>query len=251
MLLQDDALQLAELDRQLIRAVVEVDLEKFSSSFAAYQALRKSLRTRLLDEPVASITDPDAAEVLRKITTREGLPSDKVIERLSAQLDESRASQEFDDQELRQIGSDLFYSWFSHHEYIAGLAELRPLIVRGSVAETVSRLVRQVKGCYAFQQYDAAYGLCRTVIEASVRDICVRRQLFPDLGDNVLLFEEFKWSQLRDKVCTGPLRQRLKTLYLELCALLHGRKTVTREEARRAFEETLQVVEELYATHGL
>ena len=251
MLLQDDALQLAELDRRLIRAVVEGDLEKFSNSLGAYQALRKSLRTRLLDEPVTSITDPDAAEVLRKITTGEGLPSDKVIERLSAQLEEGGASQEFDDQELRQIGSDLFYSWFSHHEYIAGLAELRPLIVRGSVAETVSRLVRQVKDCYAFQQYDAAYGLCRTVIEASVRDICVRRQLFPDLRDNVLLFEEFKWSQLRDKVSTGPLRERLKTLYSELCALLHGRKTVTREEARRAFEETLQVVEELYATHGL
>ena len=251
MLLQDDALQLAELDRRLIRAVVEVDLKTFSSSFAAYQGLRKGLRTRLLDEPVASITDPEAAEVLRKVTTGEGLRSDKVIERLSAPLEEGGASQEFDDQELRQIGSDLFYSWFSHHEYIAGLAELRPLIVRGSVAETVSRLVRQVKDCYAFQQYDAAYCLCRTVIEASVRDICVRRQLFPDVGDNVVLFEEFKWSQLRDRVSTGPLRERLKTLYSELCALLHARKTVTREEARRAFEETLQVVEELYATHGL
>lgn len=249
--LQDEALRLVELDRRVIRAVVEQNKQDFFTALEDYLALRKRLKVRLLDESAVTVEDAEAAEVLRKITTGVGLPSDKVIERLSAQLEEGGASQEFDDQELRQIGSDVFYSWFSHHEYIAGLAELRPLIVRGSVVETVSRLVRQVKDCYAFQQYDAAYGLCRTVIEASVRDICVRRQLFPDLGDNVLLFEEFKWSQLRDRVSTGPLRERLKTLYSELCALLHGRKTVTREEAYRAFEQTLQVVEELYATHGL
>ena len=40
-------------------------------------------------------------------------------------------------------------------------------------------------------------------------------------------------------------------MYPDLSALLHGRKTVTRKEARDAFEETLQVVEQLYEEHGL
>ncbi len=179
------------------------------------------------------------------------MASDKPIERMSSVSEPGRPLDEFDDEDLWALGSDFFYSWFSHYEYITGLAELRPLIVRSSVADSVSRLVRQVKDCYAFQQYDAAYGLCRTLIEASVRDICVRCRLFPDLGDNVILFEEFKWSQLRDAVSSGPLRERLRCLYSDLCALLHGRKSVTRDEARLAFEETLQVVEQLYAAHGL
>ena len=115
----------------------------------------------------------------------------------------------------------------------------------------MSRLVRGIKDCYAFKQYDAAFNLCRTAVEASVRDICVRRSLFPNLGENVILFEEFRWSQLRDKVSSGELRERLRDLYRDLSTVLHGRRTVTKEEARRAFESTLQTIEQLYAAHDL
>lgn len=251
MSLQDDLLTLGALDRRVIRAVMESDWDNLASALNDYQALRKSIRTRSLDQPVASIGDPDAAALLRKIAGGEGLPTDKVLKHLSSTSNATQLHEEFGDDELEALGSDLFYSWFSHYEYIAGLAELRPLIVRGSVAESVTRLVWQIKGCYVFQQYDAAYSLCRTVIEASIRDICVRRQLFPDLGENVILFERFSWSQLRDRVSSGSLRERMKSLYSDLSAVLHGRKSVAKDEARRAFEETLQVVEELYAAHEL
>jgi hypothetical protein len=81
-----------------------------------------------------------------------------------------------------------------------------------------------VKDCYAFQQYDAAYALCRTLIEATVRDICVRRQLFPKLAYNVILLEEIKWKDLLDRVSSRPLRERLRILYGNLCVLIHGQK---------------------------
>ena len=251
MSLQDDLLTLSALDRRVVRAAVEGDWETLATVLNDYQALRKSIRTRSLDQPVASMDDPDAAALLRKIVGGEGLPTDKILKKLSSTSDAGQLHEEFSDDELEALGSDLFYSWFSHFEYIAGLAELRPLVVRGTVAESVSRLVWQIKDCYAFQQYDAAYTLCRTVIEASIRDICVRRQLFPDLGENVILFEKFSWGQLRDKVSSGSLRERLKSLYSDLSAVLHGRKTVAKDEARRAFEETLEVVEALYAAHDL
>ena len=131
------------------------------------------------------------------------------------------------------------------------LAELRPLIVRASASAAVASLVRQVKNCYAFQQYEAAFTLCRVVIEASVRDICVKRNLFPELGDNVLLFEHRNWRQLRDKVSSGDLRTGLEDLYSRLCAVVHARKTVTREEARRTFEDTLRIIERLYEANEL
>lgn len=249
--MQDDALRLAELDRKVVRALLECDTEELGRTLGAYMELRKSLKTRLLDRSAIPVTDADAASVLRKISTGDGLPSDKVIERLAAHSDEELPVEEFDDVDLEELASELFYSWFSQYEYVMALAELRPLIPRAAVAESVSQLVWQVKSCYAFQQYEAAYALCRMVIEASVRDICLRCRLFPDLGNNVVLFEEHKWHKLRDRVSSGPLRERLRILYAELSAVIHSRKSVTKEEARGAFEETLQVVEQLYAENGL
>jgi hypothetical protein len=249
--LQDDLLALAALDRRVVRDFVESNWDDLKDALFEYQAMRREIRIRVVDQTEVLLESEDAAALLQKITTGEGLPTDKVLAHLHSALGPKQALEEFAEEDLEELGSELFYSWFSHYEYIAGLAELRPLIVGGSVGESVSRLVRQVKDCYAFQQYDAAYGMCRAVIEASVRDICVRRQLFPDLGDNVVLFEEFKWSQLRDKVSSGPLRERLRCLYSRLCAVLHARKSVAKDEARRAFEETLQVVEQLYAANGL
>jgi hypothetical protein len=249
--LQDDLLALAALDRRVIRAVIESDWENLKTALTEYHALRKGIRIRLLNQTAVSIGDTEAAALLQRITTGEGLPTDKVIEHLHSVSGFDQPLEEFGEDELEALGSDLFYSWFSHYEYISGLAELRPLVVSGSAGESVSRLVRQVKDCYAFQQYDASYSLCRTVIEASIRDICVRRQFFPDLGENVILFERFNWSQLRDRVSSGILRQRLSSLYSDLSAVLHGRRSVSKDEARRAFEDTLQVIEQLYAAHGL
>jgi len=259
MSIQDDLLELAARDQRLIRALFEQDQTDLKNAWTDYQTLRKSLRTRLLDQPTASIEHVDAAEILRKICGGDGLATDKLMKRLLSESEPDHPFDEFDDEELWSMGFDLFYSWFSHYEYITGLAELRPLVIRSSVAESVSRLVRQVKDCYAFQQYDAAYALCRTVLEASVRDICVRCRLFPDRSDYEILFEEIPWGTprgqppgLRDTVSSGPVRERLQCLYSELCSVVHGcRKSVTKDEARRTFEETIQVVEQLYAAHGL
>jgi hypothetical protein len=230
---------------------MESDWEALAATLTQYQVLRRDIRARLLDQTVVSISDTDAVALLEKITTGEGLPTDKVIQRLHSVSGSDQTPDEFSGDEVRALGDGLFYSWFSHYEYIEGLAELRPLIVSSAVGESVSQLLRQVKDCYAFQQYDAAYSLCRTVIEASIRDICVRRRLFPDLGDNVILFERFTWTQLRDKVSSGSLRQELHALYSNLSRVVHGRKSVSKDEARRAFADTLHIVEGLYAAHGL
>lgn len=252
MSIQNDLLELAARDQRVILAWVEQDQTGFKNALIDYQTLRKSLRTRLLDQPTTPIEDVDAAEVLRKICGGGGLTTDKLIERLLSASEPDRSFDEFDDEELEVLGYDLFYSWFSHHEYITGLAELRPLVIRSQVSESVSQLVRQMKDCYAFQQYDAAYGLCRTVLEASVCDICVRCQLLPGRSDNEILFEKLSWLKLRNKVSSGQLQKRLGCLYTELCSVVHGRrKSVARDEVRRVFEETLQVVEQLYASHGL
>lgn len=251
MALEDDLLQLARLDRAVVRCVVESDWERLQGSLSAYHVLRQRIRIDLISQENVRIASSEARAVLQKITTGEGFPTDHVIERLHALSGADNPAEEFTADQLEELGSELFYSWFSHYEYITGLAELRPLIVNAPLSDGVSRLVGQIKNCYAFQQYDAAYSLCRTLIEASIRDICVRRELFPTLGENVVLFERFNWGQLRDRVATGELRQRLTSLYSDLSTVLHGRRSVSKDEARQAFGETLSVIEHLYATHGL
>jgi len=253
MSLQDDALRLAQLDRAVVRVMLESDTEELGRALTAYMEQRQSLKARLLDESVTTLDDEQAAGVLRKISGGDGLPSDQIIERLAPHSGEEVSVWEFDDEELLELGSELFYSWYSHHEYVTALGELRPLILRCAPSDSVKRLVRQVKNCYAFQQYDAAYGLCRTLLEASIRDICERCQLSRDLGENVVLYEKYTWRCLRGKVSVspGPLRERLSKLYGRLCEVLHARRTVEAEEAREAFRETLQVIEKLYEQHGL
>jgi len=251
MSLTEDALNLAELDRRVVRDIVEGDTEDLTSALESYITLRRSLRTRLLEEPVSTVEDADAAVALRKVCDGEGLPTDGIIKRLRQSACEDEPEMEFDDQELWELGEQLFYSWYSHHDYVTGLAELRPLIHRSPIPDVVSRLVRQIRDSYAFQQYDAAYALCRTAIEVCIRDICVRRNLFPDVGDKIVLFEKYQWSKLRNKVSEGVLRDRLTAHYRELSTVLHGRKAAARESARYAFEETLQIIEELYRAHEL
>jgi hypothetical protein len=237
MSLQDDLLTLDKVDRRVKRAIDERNWEDLKTAVTEYESLLKSIRIHLLDQSVASVEDAHAVEILRKITTGDGL--------------QTKLQEKFSEEELDKLGSDLFYSWISHIEYVTGLAELRPLIVRSSVGESVSRLVLQVKDSYALQQYGAAYSLCRTVIEASIRDICVRCKLFPNLKANEILFEEITWKKLRNEVSSGFLQEQLKSIYDELSTVVHGRKKVSKDEARLAFEKTLHVVEKLYLAHGL
>ena len=251
MALHDDALRLAELDRQVAQTLVDGNIEGFRHALGEYLTLKTNLKQRMLDESTISIIDAEAREVLRKIGRNDSFRSDKAVERIENLNDDDRAAQELDDADIERLGSDLFYSWYSHYEYLSALGELRPLILGCQTSESVMRLAEQIKRCYSFQQYDAAFGLCRTMLEASIRDICVRRELFRDRNDNAVLFERLNWADLRNKVSSGRLNAELKDLYARLSKVLHARSTVAADEAREVFLETLSVIEELYEFHGL
>ena len=59
--LQDEALRLVELDRRVIRAVVEQNKQDFLTALEDYLALRKRLKVRLLDESAVTVEDAEAA----------------------------------------------------------------------------------------------------------------------------------------------------------------------------------------------
>ena len=243
MTLQNDALQLVELNRQLIQTLgvlVEGNTEGGCRALEAYLVLRRGLRDRMLDESVILIEDTTAREILHKISSGESLDLDKVVRLLEEFTGVDLAVAEFDDAEMEKLGDELFYSWYSHHNYVAALAELRPLILQCDVSENVKHFVGEVKQCYAFQQYDAAIAMCRTLLEASARDVGER---------NGQPFRKGMYGRkLFGKVSTGPLRGKLGDLYDCLSEVSHGRKTVTPEGTRVLFRETLSAIEGLYGS---
>ena len=243
MSLEGDALRLRELDQQLVRAVREGDIDAFRTVPVAYVELLESLKTALLDKTAISVADIDAAEVLRKIGSGEGLLSDTIIARLRC-VDPS--PDDYSEEELWELGSELFYSWYSHSEYVTALAQLRPLILYSAASEDVSRLVWKAKQCYAFLQYDAVCALCRALLEASSRDICVRCELFPGRNEDDVRYGQVSWRELQEEVSCGRLRNKLKGLYGRLSVVVHGRQRVNADRAREMFGETLEVIEQLY-----
>lgn len=230
---------------------MESDRNGLISAIKCYQELRRDIRIKTLDQAVVALVDQDAIRTLQKITTGIGLPTDKILAGLYSSTESGQIPDEFDDSDMELLGSDIFYSWFSDREYVRGLADLRPLAVKTVVGENVHSLIQQIKSCYAFQQYEATYSLCRTAIEAAIRDICVKRNLIPDQGADVILFAKYNWSQLRDKVSSGEDRKQLSELYADLSVVLHGRKLVSKIESRHAFENTLRIIERIYIAHSL
>jgi hypothetical protein len=145
--LQDDLLELAARDRRVIRAFMETDWDELKSALHDYQGLRKGIRTRLLDQSAVSISDPDAVALLQKITTGEGLPTDKFLQDLYSISGPDAAPEEFDDADFEALGSDLFYSWFSHYEYLRGLAPCTGYLSSISVYDNE----QSTKGLYKFR----------------------------------------------------------------------------------------------------
>ena len=238
MTLQDDALRLAKLDQEVGRALCEGDVENLRRVLLAYVELRESLRIQLLDESVISVGDVKAGEILRKVASGSDLQSDEFIKQLRTHGGGEPAAEEFDDLDTEELGLELFYSWYSHHEYITALAELRPLILRCSTSNGVRRLVGEVKQCYAFQQYNAVFAMCRALLEESAREIGEQRGLGRIRG---------KYGpDLFKKVSNGPLRKKLGDLYGRLSKVSHALREATAEDARKVFQKTLSAVEELY-----
>lgn len=249
--LQQDALELRNLNRLVLKAVAESDLTTFRDALSKYADTKVRIKTQMLENPTPKIHDKKAMEILQKISEGENLPADNIIEGLEKMAGVQETLTALDDLEMQALESDLFYSWFSGYEYIRGLYKMGSLILSISVPNHLGRFVDEAKSCYAFQQYNAVYSLCRIILESSVRDICTRRKLIRPREGNIIPFEEYKWSDLKNAVAKGSLRREIGDLYHDLSSLIHGRKVVSKKGAKTAFNSTLKAVHALYSYHGL
>jgi histone H3/H4 len=243
--LTQDALALNKLNKIVVKSVVEWNPAELSKSLQEYVKIKKRIKITLIDNPVVKVSDPAAQDILKKIN-QDDFQADRLIRILESQSDEPVSLAGLDETEIEELGSDLFYSWYSHYEYIEALYDIGSLIVGISIPKSLNSYVSEARSCFAFQQYNAVYGLCRTILESAVRHTCERKGLLRRTGANVIDFESYKPSELIYKAAQGKLRERLKDIYSNTSTMLHGRKTINSKDAKAMFRNTLEAVQDLY-----
>jgi hypothetical protein len=142
----------------------------------------------------------------------------------------------------------LLYSWISHHEFVRDLFKVNTLIFQATIPAGLRQYINEVRNCFAFQQYNAAISLCRTILEAAAKDICQKKGFLKPNGDNVPKVNPDIFSQCIKAISRDELKRRaVKLYYRDACPIIHGDRTVTSDEALCILRNTTEVVQQLYA----
>ncbi|MBE9547337.1 MAG: hypothetical protein IMF10_07575 [Proteobacteria bacterium] len=243
--LTQDAIKLKRIDQLIVKLILEWNIDELFKTIQEFMDLRKKIKKDLIDYPTAKIHDTQAQEILSKIIQEEPFQADNFLKALENKTGESYDFDKLEYDEIEEL-SDLFYSWFSHYEYLEGLYEIGSLIVGFSIPDTLKSYVSEARTCYAFQQYNAVYGLCRTILEIAIRHRCERKGIIKHQKGKIVDFDVYRPGELINKATRGPLRDKVKEIYSDTSALLHGRKTVNSDDAKKMFKDTLRVVQDLY-----
>jgi len=255
---QDDtltskALLLKEAGKSIVKAIVNYDSEEAQAAIDSYNTLKKEIKTVMLDVGVAALPggqNEEARDILHKIATGQPVGVETAIQNgeLSGLL-----SGTLEDEELEQLGSDLFYSWMSHYDYIEGLYKIGALVLStGKVPKMLSEFVREARDCFALQQYTAVIALCRTMLELSLKDVAKSSGLFSEDRANIRDFETRREDLmfLIDKVCENKgyrrLQDELHRARKQGNKIVHGTHGATSAAAEIYLKETLNIIHRLY-----
>lgn len=179
-----DASALIETDRKVVKAVVESDLEKLTALLTDFRDKRIRVKKNLSDLGIVEGVDEDKQEILARIQRK--FPTESLIEQMERKSGEDISFFELSDDEAGEIGSDLLYSWISHYEYVRDMFKVNTLILASTIAEGLRKYIREVRCCFAFQQYNAVISLCRTILEAAAKNICENEGYFEPHGEKVV-----------------------------------------------------------------
>ena len=244
--LTKDAIELKKTDQLIVKLILEGDVEEFTKMMGKFFDLKKKIQKALIDHGTVKIFDSQAQEVLTKIYDEKLFQADKILKGLEDSSGAEFGFGQLDEEEIEKLGSDLFYSWFSHLEYIEALFEIGSLIVGISVPDNLKTYISEARNCYAFQQYNAVYGLCRIILEIAIRHRCERKGIIKRQKEDIFDFDAHRPADLINKATRGDLRTKVKENYVNSSKLLHGWKTVSADDAKKMFKSTLIVVQELY-----
>ncbi len=253
--LVDASLKLKELSRVIDRAIEGTDSELILNQLDEFLGLKRDIKTLLVDIPYANIRNVEAREIIRKISMDEPFPADEFIKIIEEALEKQTGKKikydELTDEEFDELGFEVFFSWFSHYDYVKNMYRIGSLILGISVPKELQNLISEARACCAMLQYNAVYSLCRTSIEVSIRHIIEKRKLKNfKTGKEFNFQEDYCVKDLIRAVSRNQLRDKIIDLYYEvLSPVVHGKKSTNFDESGIALKKTLEVVYELYDFH--
>lgn len=253
--LVETSLRLREVNRLIDKAFEEGNSKVIRAHLLEFLKLKKEIKTLLIDTPNANIRNIDAREIIRKISMEEPFPADEIWALIELDHEQKTGEKipydELDEDQIDKLGSDLFYSWFSHYDYIRNMYRIGSLILGISVPKELEIYVAEARRCCAFEQYNAVFSLCRTILEASIKHIIDKRNII-----NRKTGKPFDFGPkccINDLICAvsrNKLRERIKDLYYEKTSpVVHGKISVGYQEAGDILKRTLEAVHELYDFH--
>jgi hypothetical protein len=157
-----------------------------------YIVLKKEVKKLCAESPAIQIINRDAKDIIRKISHDEPLEIDNIIDNIWAHFDKEIHWEEFDENEIDHLAEKHFLIRGSHLEYTQNYLSISSLILGINVPDIFKEFVMEAKYCYAFEQYLAVYALCRTILETSIRDMCIRKGVIKRNKDNIIDYSKYR-----------------------------------------------------------
>jgi len=251
--LANAALQLKDVEKRLVKAIAEYHPDDVVRQLNEFVDLKRKIKSAMLLESVINVPgtgNEQARNILQRIATGEPFAIERATS--GSRLTEVLAA-ELDEAEIEELGSELFYSWFSHYEYIRALYDIGSLVLSvGKVPKNLENFVHEARSCYAFQQYAAVCALCRTMLEVAVKDLAIHNGILEDDSRNVRSFKRrhVELYDVIESLCKidkfASHRDALHKIRRRGNDVVHGNAAVGVEEAEEFLKQTLTVVHEVY-----
>lgn len=126
------------------------------------------------------------------------------------------------------------------------MASQKVLITNIKTPNKLSKFITEAKANICDENYNAVFSLCRTILEIALKDVGIRTGIVEDIINSRQFYKKYPPYELIDSVSKGQLCGRIHLLYDSISPLVHGYKTVGKVRAIDTYEETLDVIEELY-----
>jgi len=222
-------------------------LLKLFSLLDEYYKIKRAIKSEFMEKSVLNIQDPKLLETIKSIQNNKQIfEIENYLDMFEKLLKNDLDFNELTDEEIQSLESH-FYSFFSGYDYVRNLFTIQSLIININIPKNLVILVDEVRKCFAFEQYNAANSLCRTILEISMRDVAIRIgriEISDKEIESNISYDQYPPKKLRKIVSENndELRNRLNNLYRKLSKLIHGYET----NIGINIKETFSIIEDIY-----
>jgi len=222
------------------------DFQNLFKLSAEFVSLKREFRKDISLSTTITLPDDSERKFLNKLVDNKDFLGNIILKTIYEINKEENDLDKYDISELDEISEDLFSSYVQSYEYAEALIKIGVLISPIAIPFSVQNFVDEARQCYAFYRHNAVYSLCRTIIEAAMRDIGVKIGKIDQSVSDHDFYKEYPPRKLMNATSYGALKVKLHSIYSELSSLIHGYNTIDSKTARKTLKATLQLVQELY-----